>query len=111
MQLGKNAKMMMEYMGYVQNVDVIQILAIMVHHLNTALTAAQRWLSHRKVSLKMNEEEGAMACENCRYWDAVYAPYIHKMIMACTKEGKESSMGTCKYFKRKLPDIKNKEAK
>lgn len=52
-----------------------------------------------------------MACENCRYWDAVYAPYIHKMIMACTKEGKESSMGTCKYFKRKLPDIKNKEAK
>ena len=55
-----------------------------------------------------DKEEGAMACENCRYWDAVYAPYIHKMIMACTKEGKESSMGTCKYFKRKLPDFKHK---
>lgn len=44
-----------------------------------------------------------MACENCKFWEPVFAPYAKKMVMCCTAP-KEGETGGCKYFQRKLPE-------
>ncbi len=41
-----------------------------------------------------------MACENCKYWQYVFAPYIKKLIKACTCE-EEKGPGGCTFFERK----------
>lgn len=45
-----------------------------------------------------------MACENCRYWQPEYAPYIKRMVMSCVSPSKKSEPGGCKSFKRRLPE-------
>ena len=49
-----------------------------------------------------------MACENCRYWKATYAPAIHKMIMTCTNDKTEDQSGRCKEFQRKKLSVEPK---
>ena len=48
-----------------------------------------------------------MICDNCKYWQPVYAPYIKRLVPCCTRKSINANVkweeDKCKFY------VKNKE--